>query len=376
MSCVQTPMWPGREELKETVPSIEQLQREIARLKKDEADLRKKLSDAQGAAAKDAAAAQRKRESALRTSSLTWAQSSLREAERLEKRAADHTKKAADVASKLADNGKRQGDKASALASAEREAQRRREREDDRRRQTEKRHARELAQLSRPTVRYVHEVRVIEPPKPERLRVLYLAANPLVTDPDTNLRVDAEVRQVREAVKKSLHRDLVDIDHRPAATPEDLLEGINEVRPHVVHFSGHGGGAAVLFDDGQVDNPQGRTVPFDLLARALVATDTPPSLLVLNACDTIDGADALLNAVPVAIAMSSSISDLGAAVFAARFYAAIASAQSVASALNQATVGVDMAGLGEGWVPDAVVRAGVDLGGLVLVQPPPLLEAI
>jgi hypothetical protein len=35
-----------------------------------------------------------------------------------------------------------------------------------------------------------------------------------------------------------------------------------------------------------------------------------------------------------------------------------------------------MAGLGEGWVPDAVVRAGVDLGGLVLVQPPPLLEAI
>jgi hypothetical protein len=119
----------------------------------------------------------------------------------------------------------------------------------------------------------------------------------LVTDPDTNLRVDAEVRQVREAVKKSLHRDLVDIDHRPAATPEDLLEGINEVRPHVVHFSGHGGGAAVLFDDGQVDNPQGRTVPFDLLARALVATDTPPTLLVLNACDTIDGADALLNAV-------------------------------------------------------------------------------
>lgn len=214
--------------------SVEQLQREIAQLKKDEADLRKKLSDAQGAAAKDVAAARRKRESALRASSLTSAQSYLREAERLEKHAADLTKKAADIASKLADNSKRQGDKVKALASAERETQRRRDREDERRRQTEKQHAQEVARLSRPTVRYVHEVRMIEPPKPERLRVLDLAANP-----EMDVRVDAEVRQVRAAVKKALHRDLVDIDHRPAATPEDLLDGINELRPHVIHFAGH-----------------------------------------------------------------------------------------------------------------------------------------
>jgi hypothetical protein len=354
------------------MPTVEQVQGEIARLQKEEAELRKKLSDARSEAARDTAAAQGKRERAAGTSSLTMARSYLRDAERLEKRAADHEKKAADAAKKLADNSRKQQDKTKALESAVREAQRRRDREDERRRQVEKRHAQEVARLSRPTVRYVHEVRMIQPPKPERLRVLYLAANP-----EMDLRVDAEVRQVREAVKKALHRDLVDIDHRPAATPEDLLDGINEVRPHVVHFAGHGGGAAVLFDDGQVDNPQGRTMPFELLGRALVATDTPPTLLVLNACDTVDGADALLNAVPVVIAMSSSIGDLAAAVFAARFYAAIASAQSVASALDQATVGVDMAGLGEGWVPDAVVRAGVDLGGLVLVQqPPPLLEAI
>jgi CHAT domain len=352
------------------VPSVEQLQRDITGLKKDEADLRKKLSDAQGAAAKDAAAAQRKRESALRASSLTSAQSYLREAERLEKRAADHTKKAADIARKLADNGKKQGDKVKALASAEREAQRRRDREDERRRQTEKRHAQEVARLSRPTVRYVHEVRVIEPPKPERLRVLYLAANP-----EMDLRVDAEVRQVREAVRKALHRDLVDIDHRPAATPEDLLDGINELRPHVIHFTGHGDGTTVLFDDGQVDGPQGRAVPFGLLGRALGATDTPPKLLVLNSCESLDGANALLGVVPVVIGMSASVSDLAAAVFAARFYSAIASAQSVAAALEQAAVAVDMAGLGEGWMPDAVVREGVDLGGLVLVHPPPVSEA-
>jgi hypothetical protein len=352
------------------MPSVQQVQGEIARLRSEEADLRKKLSAAQGEAAKDAAAAQRKRESATRASSLTMARSYLREAERLDKRAADHAKKVADLAKKLADNGRKQSDKAKTLEVAEREAQRRRDREDTNRRQAEKRHAQEVARLSRPTVRYVHEVRMIEPPKPERLRVLYLAANP-----EMDLLVDAEVRQVREAVRKALHRDLVDIDHRPAATPEDLLDGINELRPHVIHFAGHGGGATVLFDDGRVDGPQGRAVPFDLLGRALGATDTPPKLLVLNACDSLDGADALLGVVPVVIGMSASVSDLGAAVFAARFYSTIASAQSVDAALKQAAVAVDMAGLGEGWMPDAVVRDDVDLGGLVLVRPPPWSEA-
>jgi hypothetical protein len=64
-------------------------------------------------------------------------------------------------------------------------------------------------------------------------------------------------------------------------------------------------------------------------AKALRATDTPLKLLVLNACDTLDGADVLLDVTPVVIAMSAGVSDLAAAVFAARFYAAIASAQSV-----------------------------------------------
>ncbi len=189
-------------------------------------------------------------------------------------------------------------------------------------------------------------------------------------NPDQNLRVDAEVRQVREAVKKALHRDLVDIDHRPAATPEDLLDGINELRPHVIHFSGHAGGETVLFDDGAVQNPRGRVVSFELLHKVVAATDTPPTLLVLNACDTLDGAERLLDVIPVVVAMSSSISDLAAAVFAARFYSAIANSQSVGAALKQATVGVDLAGLDEGWKPEALVRDAVNLDSLVLVRTP------
>ncbi|MDQ4039133.1 MAG: CHAT domain-containing protein [Actinomycetota bacterium] len=163
------------------------------------------------------------------------------------------------------------------LDRANQTAERSRSTTDNKRRADEKWHAQEVARLARPTVRYVHEVRTVEPPKREKLRVLYLTSNP---DSNAYLRVDVEVREVRQAIQKATHRELVEVDHRPAATPEDLLDGMNEQRPHVIHFAGHGGGYSLLFDDAKVEDPSGRTVSFDLLARAFAATDTPPNVLV------------------------------------------------------------------------------------------------
>jgi hypothetical protein len=113
-----------------------------------------------------------------------------------------------------------------------------------------------VARLSSPTVRYVHELRTVPAPKPEQLRVLYLTANP-----EQNLRTDAEVRGVQDQVRGALHRDLSTIDYRPAATSDDLIAGLNDLRPHVVHFSGHAGDAALLFDNGSVEASEGQDMP-------------------------------------------------------------------------------------------------------------------
>jgi len=204
---------------------------------------------------------------------------------------------------------------------------------------------------------------MVQPPKPETLRLLYMTANP-----EMDLRTEVEVRDVQQAVKRALHRELIDVQYRPAATPEDLLDGLNDVRPHVVHFSGHAGDAAVPFDNASVDNPQGHEVPFELLARALGATTEPPTLLVLNGCDTLEGAEVLLDATPVVIAMATEISDLAVSAFAARFYAAVASAQPIGPALRQGAVVLDLMGLDEGWKPNLLCRADVAVDDLVLVQ--------
>lgn len=309
--------------------------------------------------------ARRQESSAAKASSMNTARSYLSSADRARKKAVDAGKKVAELSAKLAQNAKDQANKTRSLQSAERSEQQSADRQADQRRRKEKDHAKELARISRPEVHYVH----IRPPEPDKLRVLYLTANP-----GMDLRTDAEVRQVQQALRGAKYRDLVLIEQRPAATFQDLLDGLNDVRPHIVHFSGHGGADLVQFDDGALEKNRGSVVGFDLLVEALDATDQPPTLLVLNACDTLTGAAILLPAVPIIIAMADSVPDLAATVFAQQFYAAVASGQSVGAALRQGKVQIKAVLLDDeaAGLPQHVARGDIDIDQLVLVKPPSL----
>lgn len=312
-------------------------------------------------------------------SSQSSAQGALRRAESEEKKVVAAERKIAEIRGKIAQNTKRQAEKVRGLVAAEKTERVARERAEDgrardvrtqqqsadrqaeQRRRVELHHAQNLARIAQPIIRYV----TLPAPQPECLRVLYLTAD---ADPAKRLRVDAEMRSVRRALKMSKYRDLVDLQFFPAATPEDVIEGINDMRPHVVHFSGHGIAEGLLFDNGSVEDPSGRDLGFELLARALAATDTPPRLLVLNACRTAEGAEIFLPAVPVVIAMAENIEDEAASVFSPIFYGAIASAQSVAVAMEQAKVAMSMKGLADADLPTILAREDVSLEDLVLVQ--------
>jgi len=115
--------------------------------------------------------------------------------------------------------------------------------------------------------------------QPEALRVLYVTASSR-----GDLRVDEEICQVKAAVRAAVHRDGVHIEHQPAAPLGDLLDGLSRVVPHVGSFSGHAAEDLVAFDTGADGRGAGHRVPAGVFAQAMAAVDTPPRLVVLNAC--------------------------------------------------------------------------------------------
>ncbi|GAA1021515.1 hypothetical protein Aple_073420 [Acrocarpospora pleiomorpha] len=201
-------------------------------------------------------------------------------------------------------------------------------------------------------------------PRAEGLRVLYLTVSSR-----GDLRVDAEIKRVRAGVRAAVHRDAVRIEHLAAATVSDLLDGLTRFVPHVVHFSGHATRRTLVFDSGDDARGPGRPVEAESFARAMGAVDSPPRLVVLNACESAAQLAGLLTAVPMAIGMSDRIRDPDAIAFASRLYVALADGQSVRGAFQ---LGRAQLALSERPGADFPVLAhdpAVDPASVVLVAP-------
>ncbi|PRA82075.1 CHAT domain-containing protein [Microbacterium sp. MYb66] len=357
------------------------LRSDIARLESKKATLSATIAKNEKAAATARVAAQKKRDAAARTKNDSTRRSSLTAASREDTKVAAAEKNIAGARKDLATVDKTIASKMASLRSAESSEQRatatRARQEASSRRQAELTHARAVARASVPTViRYTP----VEPPKQEKLRVLYVTSNPRAieygeVDEDGTvsysrewLRVEQELRQVKKSLRGSRYRDQVEVLQLPAATINDLIEGLNDHRPHVIHFSGHASYTGLLMEN-EAGDEDGAGIDFKFLARVLSVTDSPPELVVLNACESLGGAAELLTVAPVIIGMSDTIGDDAAIVFASAFYAAIASAQSVGTALRQAKVKMEAEGVGDHHLPKLGSRDDVDPDALVLVEP-------
>lgn len=199
--------------------------------------------------------------------------------------------------------------------------------------------------------------------KQKNLSVLYLTANP---DPNDSLRVDAEVRGVQEAIRSSLFRDNIEVEYRPAADLKSIIDGLNDHRPQIVHFSGHGYDGGIATDTGKVDQPTVEDLSFELLAKALSATDSPPEIVVLNSCESSGAKKALLPPAKILISMQTTISDIAATAFATHFYAAIASGQSVKAAFAQGKIAVEVVSISEFDTPELLHTSATNPAKIIL----------
>lgn len=305
---------------------------------------------------------------AQRATSPASLKSRLAEAGRREARANNHLTDAARWEKKAADYAKEEAELQRRLAAEEDRERRHTDRQRELEREDVERKMRAATdELSdRISSAEASMARPIPEPKAEKLRILMLGSSS-----EGDLRVGREQKRIRVAVESARHRDLVEIDVRPSATTQDLQDGISRFRPHVIHFSGHADSDLMVFEDDVDAHHAGIGVSAEAFAHAVAATDTPPLLVVLNACNTASQAIRLAGSVvPFSVGMSAEIEDGDAINYAARFYAAITDGESIRSADAAGRAALEMAGLTGHELPTLAHAADADPSMAVLVVPP------
>jgi hypothetical protein len=198
----------------------------------------------------------------------------------------------------------------------------------------------------------------------KKIKSLFLASNPKGTTP---LKLDREIREITEKIRAAEYRDSIDLISAWAVRPDDLLQLLNQHKPQIVHFSGHGSksGEIILADS------RGEQKPVNPAAiKALFQTlKGDIRVVILNACYSKIQAEAITQVIDCAIGMNDAIGDEAAIAFAASFYRAIGFGLSIKQAFDQGIVVLLLEGIPEDSKPELLVKDGVDPEKIVLIAP-------
>ncbi len=160
--------------------------------------------------------------------------------------------------------------------------------------------------------------------KPEpvsgQLKILMLTANPAGT---TKLNLDKEYARIAEKIQHK--KDAFDLTVQRAVDKTAFRETTELVRPHVLHFAGHGeeggeyGGIIVQNED---RNEQAMITPdgLDALFDYFKGEGIDLKAVVLNACYSQEQAEAIAKHVPYVIGTTVEIGDELATAFSVGFY--------------------------------------------------------
>ena len=165
--------------------------------------------------------------------------------------------------------------------------------------------------------------------KKKTIKILILASNPEGT---TSLKLDREIRDLTEAIKRSPDRDCFIIETRLAVRPQDLQAALLEVKPRIVHFCGHGEGERGLVLEN--DAGQLHLVSTAALADLFRHFSQQIECVLLNACYTQVQAEEIIRQINFVVGMRQPILDRSAIAFSQGFYGALGAGESIAKAYD------------------------------------------
>ena len=178
-------------------------------------------------------------------------------------------------------------------------------------------------------------------------KILILSANPKYT---TVLRLDEEVREIENALKLSKNRDKFEIVSKWAVQVEDLRRALlDEHKPNIVHFSGHGVGKEGLVFENESGHMQ--MVSGESLANLFELLRGFVECVLLNACYSEVQAQAIHQYVDCVIGMNQPIGDKAAIEFATGFYDALGAGENYDYAFRIGCNSIELKGSSESSTP-------------------------
>lgn len=185
-------------------------------------------------------------------------------------------------------------------------------------------------------------------------RILVLAANPADS---SRLRLDKEVREIEEGLRRSRHRDEFQFVTVWAVGPRQLRRALLDHKPEFIHFSGHGTTEGIA-----LENERGAThrVDGDALVKLFSHFTGDLRCVLLNACNSQPQAEAISRFVPYAIGMRDNVSDAAAIEFAVGFYDALGAGKTIEEAFGIACSAIRTFGVPGHSTPVLYRRPGLD----------------
>ena len=183
------------------------------------------------------------------------------------------------------------------------------------------------------------------------IKILILAASPQGSDRG---RLDEEVRDIEEGLRRSQERDRFEIIARWAVRPRDVQRALLDINPTIVHFAGQGGNTKEGEDEGlifenEIGEPQ--RVEGSALASLFNLFSESITCVLLNGCYSQTQAVAIAEYIPNVVGMKQALSDRAAIEFAVGFYDALGAGRSVKFAYQLGCSAIRLAGTPEHLAP-------------------------
>lgn len=182
------------------------------------------------------------------------------------------------------------------------------------------------------------------------VKILALSSSP---SDASHLRLDIEVRGIKEELERAQYRDRFEFISEGAVRVDDLSRAILKYKPDIVHFSGHGTEQGLVLED---DSGKVQVVSIEALSRLFKWGRNTIKCVFLNACYSQVQAEAIHQNIDCVIGMNQAIGDRAAIRFAAKFYQALVDGEAFQSAYEYACTALDLSGSKESSTPELLNR--------------------